>query len=134
MTRAATLCLQAGADGIVHPARTSGTSAGTTCSISRLPDWPDREFNIEGNPFHNLLDVAREVVQQGLPLPRAAAVVGSRSKPVAQQGARIDIVGEVLLVPTQRVHACHRPLPAKPRRRLACMILGGGLRTAAPPC
>ena len=23
--------------------------------------WPDREFNIEGNPFHNLMDLVREV-------------------------------------------------------------------------
>ena len=26
-----------------------------------LQAWPDREFNIEGNPFHNLMDFVREV-------------------------------------------------------------------------
>jgi pyridoxine 5-phosphate synthase len=26
-----------------------------------LKAWPDREFNIEGNPFHNLMDFVREV-------------------------------------------------------------------------
>jgi pyridoxine 5-phosphate synthase len=26
-----------------------------------LKAWPDREFNIEGNPFHNLMDFVRQV-------------------------------------------------------------------------
>ena len=25
-----------------------------------LKDWPQAEFNIEGNPFHNLMDFVRE--------------------------------------------------------------------------
>ncbi|OBS31856.1 Pyridoxine 5'-phosphate synthase [Tepidimonas fonticaldi] len=71
VTRAATLCLQAGADGItVHPRPDERHIRWhDVFDLARLlRDWPDREFNIEGNPFHNLLDVAREVVQQGLPL------------------------------------------------------------------
>ena len=71
VTRAATLCLQAGANGItVHPRPDE--------RHIRLSDvhelgllmkaWPDREFNIEGNPFHNLMDCARGALDRGLPL------------------------------------------------------------------
>ena len=59
VTRAATLCLQAGAQGItVHPRpdarhiRPDDVPALSTV----LRQWPGREFNIEGNPFHNLMD------------------------------------------------------------------------------
>ncbi|WP_334133641.1 pyridoxine 5'-phosphate synthase [Tepidimonas sp.] len=71
VVRAATLCLQAGAHGItVHPRPDERhIRPGDVFDIGTLlRDWPGREFNIEGNPFHNLLDVARAVVQRGLPL------------------------------------------------------------------
>ncbi|MGQ9724201.1 MAG: pyridoxine 5'-phosphate synthase [Tepidimonas sp.] len=71
VTRAAALCLQAGADGItIHPRPDERhIRRHDVFDLARLMrDWPGREFNIEGNPFHNLLDVARELVQQGLPL------------------------------------------------------------------
>ena len=29
-----------------------------------LKDWPQAEFNIEGNPFHNLMDFVRELRPQ----------------------------------------------------------------------
>jgi pyridoxine 5-phosphate synthase len=56
--RAADICLRAGASGItVHPRpdqrhiRTEDVHA-----LSQLlADWPDREYNIEGNPFQNLM-------------------------------------------------------------------------------
>ena len=64
VTRAATLCLEAGAAGItVHPRpdarhiRTDDVHDLATL----LKAWPDREFNIEGNPFHNLMDFVRHV-------------------------------------------------------------------------
>ncbi len=59
VTRAATLCLQAGAQGItVHPrpdARHIRVDDVPALS-SLLRQWPERELNIEGNPFHNLMD------------------------------------------------------------------------------
>lgn len=64
VTRAATLCLQAGAAGItVHPRPDERhIRAHDVHDLARLlKDWPDREFNIEGNPFHNLMDFVREV-------------------------------------------------------------------------
>ena len=64
VTRAATLCLQAGAHGItVHPRpdqrhiRTHDVHD----LAALLKDWPDREYNIEGNPFHNLMPFVREL-------------------------------------------------------------------------
>jgi pyridoxine 5-phosphate synthase len=62
--RAATLCLQAGAHGVtVHPRpdarhiRPDDVRALATL----LKAWPQAEFNIEGNPFHNLMDFVREL-------------------------------------------------------------------------
>jgi pyridoxine 5-phosphate synthase len=64
VTRAATLCLQAGAHGItVHP-RPDQRHIRThdVHDLSALmKDWPDREYNIEGNPFHNLMPFVREL-------------------------------------------------------------------------
>jgi pyridoxine 5-phosphate synthase len=64
ITRAATLCLEAGAAGItVHPRPDERhIRAGDVHDLTALlKAWPDREFNIEGNPFHNLMDFVREV-------------------------------------------------------------------------
>ena len=64
VTRAATLCLEAGAAGItVHPRPDERhIRAGDVHDLAALlKAWPDREFNIEGNPFHNLMGFVREV-------------------------------------------------------------------------
>ena len=63
VTHAATLCLQAGANGItVHPRPDERhIRAGDVRELAALMKaWPDREFNIEGNPFQNLMDFVRE--------------------------------------------------------------------------
>ncbi len=64
VVRAATLCLQAGAHGItVHP-RPDGRhirSGDVTDLHQLLRAWPRAEYNIEGNPFHNLMDFVRQV-------------------------------------------------------------------------
>ena len=64
VTRAATLCLEAGAAGItVHPRPDARhIRADDVHDLAELlKAWPDREFNIEGNPFHNLMDFVRQV-------------------------------------------------------------------------
>jgi pyridoxine 5-phosphate synthase len=64
VTRAATLCLEAGAAGItVHPRPDERhIRAGDVHDLAALlKAWPEREFNIEGNPFHNLMDFVRQV-------------------------------------------------------------------------
>lgn len=65
VTRAAEICLQAGAHGItVHPrpdARHIRAHDVHELHATLQKDWPRAEFNIEGNPFHNLMDFVRAV-------------------------------------------------------------------------
>ncbi|GAB4463762.1 MAG: pyridoxine 5'-phosphate synthase [Burkholderiaceae bacterium] len=64
VTHAATLALEAGADGItVHP-RPDGrhVRAPDVAELAELlKRWPAAEFNIEGNPFHGLMEFVRQV-------------------------------------------------------------------------
>ena len=62
VTRAAELCLQAGAAGItVHPRPDERhIRAHDVHDLAALmTQWPGREFNIEGNPYQNLMDFVR---------------------------------------------------------------------------
>ena len=64
VTRAAELCLQAGAAGItVHPRPDERhIRAHDVHDLAALmKQWPGREFNIEGNPCQNLMAFVREV-------------------------------------------------------------------------
>ncbi len=62
---AAALCLDAGAHGItVHPRpdeRHIRPQDVHDLSALLAKDWPKAEFNIEGNPFHNLMEFVREL-------------------------------------------------------------------------
>ena len=63
VTRAATLCLEAGAQGItVHPRPDERhIRAHDVAELAVLMrDWPHADFNIEGNPFDNLMGFIRE--------------------------------------------------------------------------
>ncbi|MFZ5539082.1 MAG: pyridoxine 5'-phosphate synthase [Pseudomonadota bacterium] len=64
VTHAATLVLEAGADGVtVHP-RPDGrhVRAPDVAELAELlKRWPAAEFNIEGNPFHGLMQFVRQV-------------------------------------------------------------------------
>jgi pyridoxine 5-phosphate synthase len=62
VVHAASLCLHAGARGItVHPRPDERhiRAADVHDLHALLKDWPEVEFNIEGNPFHNLMDFVR---------------------------------------------------------------------------
>ncbi|WP_213959536.1 MULTISPECIES: pyridoxine 5'-phosphate synthase [unclassified Variovorax] len=65
---AAATCLDAGAQGItVHPrpdARHIRPDDVHQLSALIAKEWPGVEFNIEGNPFHNLMDFVRELRPQ----------------------------------------------------------------------
>ena len=64
VVRAATICLEAGANGItVHPRPDERhIRAGDVYDLAALlKEWPEAEFNIEGNPFHNLMNFVREL-------------------------------------------------------------------------
>ena len=89
VTRAATLCLQAGARGItVHPRPDERhIRLHDVFDLAELLQaWPDREYNIEGNPFHNLMDVAREVRARGLPLHQLTLVPDSEGQFTSDHG------------------------------------------------
>ncbi len=65
VVRAAVACLAAGADGItVHPRpderHIRAADVGELAELLRH-DWPGAEFNVEGNPLHNLMDHVRAV-------------------------------------------------------------------------
>lgn len=89
VTRAATLCLQAGANGItVHPRPDERHIRLSDVHElgSLMKAWPDREFNIEGNPFHNLMNCARDVLDRGLPLHQLTFVPDSEGQFTSDHG------------------------------------------------
>jgi pyridoxine 5-phosphate synthase len=89
VTRAAELCLQAGAHGItVHPRPDQRhVRTGDVFELAELLQaWPDREYNIEGNPFHNLLEVAADVKARGLPLHQLTFVPDSEGQFTSDHG------------------------------------------------
>jgi pyridoxine 5-phosphate synthase len=89
VTRAATLCLQAGAAGItVHPRPDARhIRAHDVVDLAELLQaWPDREFNVEGNPFHNLMDCVRDLKQRGLPVHQVTFVPDSEGQFTSDHG------------------------------------------------
>ncbi len=91
LTRAATLCLLAGAHGItVHPRPDQRhIRANDVPELAHLMQaWPGREFNIEGNPLHNLMDVAGTLVAQNLPLHQVTFVPDDHEQLTSDHGWR----------------------------------------------
>ena len=89
VTRAATLCLQAGASGItVHPRPDERhiRAADVRDLAVLLQAWPEREFNIEGNPFHNLMDNVRDLLDRKLPLHQVTFVPDSEGQFTSDHG------------------------------------------------
>jgi pyridoxine 5-phosphate synthase len=77
VTRAATLCLQAGAAGItVHPRPDARHIRPDDVRdlAALMQAWPGREFNVEGNPFHNLMDCVGDLVARKLPVHQVTFV------------------------------------------------------------
>ncbi len=89
VTRAATLCLQAGAAGItVHPRPDARhIRASDVVELATLMQaWPDREFNVEGNPFHNLMDVVADLRARELPVHQVTFVPDSEGQFTSDHG------------------------------------------------
>ncbi|MDT7519948.1 pyridoxine 5'-phosphate synthase [Rhodoferax sp. TBRC 17660] len=89
VTRAATLCLEAGAAGItVHPRPDARhIRAQDVLDLAELlKAWPDREFNVEGNPFHNLMDCVRDLRERGLPVHQVTFVPDSEGQFTSDHG------------------------------------------------
>ena len=89
VTRAATLALQSGAHGItVHPRPDQRhiRSHDVFDLAALMQDWPQAEFNIEGNPLHNLMGVIREVKRRGLPLHQCTFVPDAMDQATSDHG------------------------------------------------
>ncbi|MEO5659586.1 MAG: pyridoxine 5'-phosphate synthase [Polaromonas sp.] len=87
--RAAELCLQAGASGItVHPRPDERhIRADDVYELAALmKDWPHCEFNIEGNPLHNLMHFVRDLSARGLPLHQCTFVPDSEDQFTSDHG------------------------------------------------
>ena len=64
VVRLSRIALEAGADGItVHPRPDARhiTTADVHELAALLKQWPQAEYNLEGNPFHNLMELVRAV-------------------------------------------------------------------------
>lgn len=108
VTRAATLCLQAGARGItVHPRPDERHIRASDVPElgSLLKDWPDREFNIEGNPLHNLMDVVGALVAQQLPVHQVTFVPDAQGQFTSDHGWTFPADAAVLKPLIDQVHA-----------------------------
>jgi pyridoxine 5-phosphate synthase len=93
VTRAAQICLEAGAHGItVHPRPDArhirSTDVHELHALLRT-DWPQAEFNIEGNPFHNLMDFVRELRPH-----QCTFVPDSEGQPTSDHGWDLRADGE----------------------------------------
>ena len=89
VTRAATLCLQAGAHGItVHPRPDERHIRATDVPelAALLQQWPGREYNIEGNPFHNLMEVVADVCARRLPVHQVTFVPDAQGQFTSDHG------------------------------------------------
>jgi pyridoxine 5-phosphate synthase len=90
VTRAADVVLQAGAAGItVHPRPDERHIRSTDVhELAALlhSDWPHAEFNIEGNPFHNLMDLLRDLVDKGLTPRQLTFVPDSKEQATSDHG------------------------------------------------
>jgi len=108
VTRAATLCLQAGADGItVHPRPDARHIRG--CDVIALAEllqaWPEREFNVEGNPFHNLMDDVADLRTRGLPVHQVTFVPDSEGQFTSDHGWNFPADAERLRPVIAQAHA-----------------------------
>ena len=89
VVRAARICLEAGANGItVHPRPDERhiRSADVFEIAAMMKDWPDREFNIEGNPFQNLMGFVHDLSARGLPLHQCTFVPDSEDQFTSDHG------------------------------------------------
>ena len=87
--RAATVSLESGAQGItVHPRPDERhVRSDDVYELAELmQQWPQAEYNIEGNPFHNLMDFVRELKKRGLPLHQVTFVPDSVEQSTSDHG------------------------------------------------
>ena len=102
--RAATLALEAGADGItIHPRPDERhIRAHDVADLAALmKSWPQAELNIEGNPFHNLMPFVEAVRPH-----QCTFVPDSAEQSTSDHGWRMPADAARLGPLIQRAHAC----------------------------
>jgi pyridoxine 5-phosphate synthase len=108
VVRAATLALEAGAHGItVHP-RPDERHIRThdVFDLAELmTQWPQAEYNIEGNPLHNLMGLLREMVAQGRRPHQVTFVPDSVAQSTSDHGWRFPQDAEALAPLIAEAHA-----------------------------
>lgn len=108
VTRAAQLCLEAGADGItVHPRPDERhiRASDVLALAALMQDWPGREFNIEGNPLHNLMDCVGDLVARKLPVHQVTFVPDGHGQFTSDHGWNFPQDAQVLQPLIAQAHA-----------------------------
>ena len=108
VVRAARICLEAGASGItVHPRPDERhiRSDDVFEIAAMMKDWPDREFNIEGNPFQNLMQFVRDLSARGLPLHQCTFVPDSEDQFTSDHGWSLPHDAERLVPLIEQAHS-----------------------------
>ena len=106
--RAAEICLQAGAQGItVHPRPDERhIRADDVYEIAALmKNWPQCEFNIEGNPLHNLMHFVHDLSARGLPLHQCTFVPDSEDQFTSDHGWSFPRDADLLRPHIEYAHA-----------------------------
>jgi pyridoxine 5-phosphate synthase len=116
VTHAATLALRAGADGItVHPRPDGRHVRGSDVAelAALMDEWPSAEFNIEGNPFHQLMDlVCTARPDQCTFVPdETSAVTSDHGWDLRKNGARLVPLVDAAHSAGARVSLFMDPLP-----------------------
>jgi pyridoxine 5-phosphate synthase len=107
---AATLCLEAGAAGItVHPRPDArhirADDVRDLAALLKNPRWSDREFNVEGNPFHNLMDCVADLVARKLPVHQVTFVPDSEGQFTSDHGWNFPHDAKRLIPVIEQAHA-----------------------------
>src|SRR5882724_5849494 len=92
VTRAAVIAMEAGAQGItVHPRPDERhIRAHDVHDLALLlKPWPQIEFNIEGNPFQNLMNFVRDLARGGRPPQQCTFVPDSEAQATSDHGWRL---------------------------------------------
>lgn len=108
VTRAASCCLAAGAHGItVHPRPNERhIRASDVPELAELMRaWPGREYNIEGNPFHNLMDCLQGLQARGLVAHQVTFVPDAQGQFTSDHGWTFPADAERLRPLIDQAHA-----------------------------
>ncbi len=93
-------------------------------------DWPDAEFNIEGNPFHNLMDFVRELrPHQATFVPDSETQSTSdhgwtfpddaeRLRPLIAEAKALGVRVSLFMDPAPEMMAAAKAVGRRPRRAL----------------